>query len=251
VFPINKFTANRNFMKSDFRALEGIKTDQELNLPQPPLEKPYDPNETLIPLPKPDPAALTKNDLYACLKQRRSVRKYSDQPLSLEELSFLLWATQGLQRVFGANYATYRPVPSAGARHPFETYLVINRVTGINPGIYRYLALTHQLLFLFSEPDPATKLTDFTLGQSFAGACAVAFCWSCLPGRGEWRYHQAAHKTMLIDAGHLCQNLYLAGEATKCGVCAIGAYDQEALDSFLGLDGTGEFIVYMALVGKR
>ncbi|HEX3045362.1 MAG TPA: SagB/ThcOx family dehydrogenase [Bacillota bacterium] len=248
---MNEFTTNRNFMKSDFRLLQGVKTAQERGLPQPPLEKPYDPNGTIIPLPKPDPATVTKNNLYSCLKQRRSVRKFSDQALSLEELSFLLWATQGVQRVFGANYATYRPVPSAGARHPFETYLVINRVTGITPGIYRYLALSHQLLLLFTEPDPAARLTALTIDQPHVRGCAVSFLWSCLPERSEWRYHQTAHKTMLIDAGHLCQNLYLAGEATGCGVCAIGAYDQEALDTFLGLDGTDEFIVYMAIVGKR
>ncbi|MCL6588512.1 MAG: SagB/ThcOx family dehydrogenase [Firmicutes bacterium] len=238
-------------MKSNFRALQDAKTAQELGLPQPPLEKPYDPSGAIISLPKPDPAAATQNNLYACLKKRRSVRKYSGEPLSLEELSFLLWATQGVQRVFGANYATYRPVPSAGARHPFETYLAIHRVVGVNPGIYRYLALSHRLLYLFTDPGAAAKLAAFTMGQSYAGECAVAFLWSCIPERGEWRYSQAAHKTMLIDAGHLCQNLYLAGEAAGCGVCAIGAYDQEALDSFLGLDGEDEFIVYIGLVGKR
>jgi SagB-type dehydrogenase family enzyme len=78
----------------------------------------------------------------------------------------------------------------------------------------------------------------------------VAFIWSCIPYRSEWRYNVAAHKTMLLDAGHLCQNLYLACEAVGCGTCAIGAYNQEAIDEFLGLDGEEEFVVYLAPVGK-
>jgi len=88
------------------------------------------------------------------------------------------------------------------------------------------------------------------LGQGFVGESAVTFIWTCLPYRGEWRYQDAAHRGMLLDAGHLCQNLYLACEALGCGTCAIAAYDQEASDRLLGVDGQEEFVVYMAPVGK-
>ena len=245
------FEANRTVMKSNFRMLQEIQTDQEKQLPQPSLEKPYSPDETLILLPEVDGTIGSQKDMYTCLKQRRSVRKYEAESLTLAELSYLLWATQGVQRIFGKNYATFRPAPSGGARHSFETYLAVNRVTGLTNGVYRYLPLEHQLLWMFPIADYPGTMTKLALNQPFVGNGAVVFFWSCLPYRGEWRYHMAAHKTMLLDAGHLCQNLYLACESIDCGTCAIGAYDQEGLDQFLQLDEAEEFVVYMAPVGRK
>lgn len=247
---MDQFKTNRDLMKSGFQLLQNIQTDQKLNLPQPPLEKSSTKDATIIELPKVDPAVITNPDIYSCLKGRRSNRKFKEGSLSLAELSFLLWATQGVQRIFGKNFATFRPVPSGGARHPFETYLAIQRVAGLTPGVYRYLPLSHQLEYLFSEGCTPAKIGELALEQPFVGEAAVVFIWSCLPYRGEWRYHVAAHKTMLIDAGHLCQNLYLACEAIGYGTCAVGAYVQEALDAFLHLDGQDEFVVYLAPVGK-
>jgi SagB-type dehydrogenase family enzyme len=240
----------RAFMKSNFKLLEEIRTDQQLERPQPPLQKPVPPDAKIIPLPKVNPAVVQQPDVYSCLKRRRSVRKYSKEALSLDELSFLLWATQGVQRVFGNQYSTFRPVPSGGARHPFETYLFISRVEGLEMGVYRYLALSHELLLLFNSDNLSEPLRQISPRQPFAAESAVVFVWSCLPYRGEWRYHVAAHKCMLIDAGHLCQNLYLACTAIGCGTCALGDYEQEWLDSFLGLDGQDEYTVYLAPVGK-
>ncbi|NIR13327.1 MAG: SagB/ThcOx family dehydrogenase, partial [Desulfobacterales bacterium] len=74
------------------------------------------------------------------LEQRRSVRNYSADSLSMDELSWLLWCTQGVQQTT-AQPRTYRTVPSAGGRHPYETYLAIGNVEDLEPGLYRYLAL--------------------------------------------------------------------------------------------------------------
>ncbi len=152
--------------------------------------------------------------------------------------------------VMGDNYATLRTVPSAGARHPFETYIVVNRVDGLKSGVYRYLPLTHQLLYIFEGENLEERLSDLTLGQKFVGKSAVTFIWSVIPYRGEWRYNIVAHKTMILDAGHVCQNLYLACEAIGCGTCAIAAYDQKEFDRFLNLVGDDEFVIYLAPVGK-
>lgn len=242
--------AHRAFMKSNFPDLDRIASDQKLGRPQPPLEKPVADGATTIPLPPVDPAVLTERDLHACLKRRRSRRSWVAGALALEELSFLLWATQGVQRVFGRQYSTFRPVPSGGARHPFETYLAVTRVTGVAEGLYRYLPLTHALTLERVATGMAQPITDATLGQAFVGEAPVVFIWSCIPYRGEWRYSVAAHKIMLLDAGHLCQNLYLACEAIGCGTCAIAAYDQRLIDAFVGVDGDDEFVVYLAPVGK-
>jgi SagB-type dehydrogenase family enzyme len=247
---MSQFAAHRALMMSNFPDLDRIQSDQKLGRPQPPLEKPVPEGSRTIPLPAADSPVLTERDVHTCLRRRRSRRSWVEGALTLEQVSFLLWATQGVQRVFGHNYSTFRPVPSGGARHPFETYLAVNRVDGLTPGLYRYLPLAHALLVLRDATDLARPINDATLGQTFVGDAPVIFFWSCLPYRGEWRYHSAAHKIMLLDAGHLCQNLYLACEAVGCGTCAIAAYDQRQADALVGVDGVDEFVVYLAPVGK-
>ena len=246
---MEKILENRKFMRSEFDR-EDIVSDQQKDMPQPPLQKLIPEGAEIIDLPKVEVAGLVKTDLYACLKDRRSRRKYIEQELSLKELSFLLWATQGVDRKMDNNYATYRPVASAGARHPFETYLWVFNVETLKKGVYRYLALTHQLMFVKDVEKLEEKANDATLGQKFVGDSAVTFVWSCIPYRGEWRYNITSHKAMLLDAGHICQNLYIACEAVGSGTCAIAAYDQKLCDELIDVDGIDEYTVYLAPVAK-
>ena len=240
----------RRFMKSMFGKVAAGSSDQSRGVEPPPLESPYDAEAETVPLPKVSRDVIVRPDLFDCISHRRSRRDWTDEPLTLDHLSFLLWATQGVTEVLEGGRATLRTVPSGGARHPFETYVVANRVTGLDTRLYRYLPLTHRLLLLFEMNGKRREdLTRALLGQRFAAHAPVVFIWSCVPYRGEWRYTLAAHKTMLLDAGHMCQNLYLACEAIGAGTCAIGAYDQESLDAFLNLDGNDEFAVYAAPVG--
>ncbi|HOO33597.1 MAG TPA: SagB/ThcOx family dehydrogenase [Thermotogota bacterium] len=240
----------RDFIKSNrFEMLaENVQSDQEKGVEQPPLEKPLTGNEILIDLPDPKTATLKSNDFFSIINNRESRRLFANDPISLEQLSYLLWATQGVKNIFGKNYATKRTVPSAGARHPFETYLWVKRVEGLKRGIYRYTALHHKLM-LIKEGDFTDEMTAAAMGQKMAGDCACTFVWALIPYRGEWRYHVGSHKTVLLDAGHICQNLYLACEAEGLGTCAIAAYFQKQLDSILGLDGEDEFAVYLSPVG--
>jgi SagB-type dehydrogenase family enzyme len=141
-------------------------------------------------------------------------------------------------------------VPSGGARHPFETYLIINRVEGIKPGLYRYLALKHKLHHIPTKGSLIQKLVTACMDQKFVGTSAVTFVWTVIPYRTEWRYGIVSHKLIAIDVGHVCQNLYLACEAINAGACAIGAYLQGEMDKLLGVDGKEEFAIYVASVGK-
>jgi SagB-type dehydrogenase family enzyme len=242
---------NRQFMKSDFAESVHQRSDQAKGLPFPPLQKEVPPGDAeIIDLPAPGSVDLVQTDFRILLQKRESRRAYSPESLSLSEISFLLDATQGVKEVVGEGYVTRRPVPSAGARHPFETYLAVNRVETLVPGIYRYLPLDHKLLFLEATDNLPDLLTVANLGQRFVGQAACVFLWSCIPYRAEWRYMGHAHKNMLLDAGHICQNLYLGAEALGLGTCAIGAYDQSAVDALLELDGEDEYVVYLAPVGK-
>lgn len=241
---------HRDFMKSNFGERSGWRSDQQRGVPNPPLQKAVEDNSAqVIDLPEADPGVMKFRDFFDLLEARQSRRNYSRDQLTLAELTFLLYCTQGIKEEIGEGYASRRPVPSAGARHPFETYLAVNRVDGLESGLYRYLPFSHQLLYLEEVDNLPGKLTRANLGQGFVGAAACVFIWSCRPYRAEWRYGTHAHKNMLLDAGHLCQNLYLAVEALGAGTCAIGAYDQGLMDNLLRLDGEEEYVIYLAPVG--
>ena len=139
--------------------------------------------------------------------------------------------------------------PSGGARHPFETYLLVNRVEGIDPGLYRYLPLEHKVYLVDADTELAERVNEACYGQ-YVKDSAVVFIWTVIPYRTEWRYSILSPKIIAQDSGHLCQNLYLASEAIGGGTCAIGAYDQDRIDPILGVDGEKEFTIYMAPVGK-
>jgi len=110
--------------------------------------------------------------------------------------------------------------------------------------------MSHQLVEFKKHEHLEDLISRAALGQSFVGKSAVTFIWTTIPARMEWRYGKASYKVIAIDAGHVCQNLYLACEAIGAGTCAIAAYDQEFADRVLGIDGDEEFTIYMAPVGK-
>lgn len=245
----------REIMKMHSEDEDSI-SDQMAGLPQPPLSKPAK-SSVIISLTKNFEDVIKNNDFLNLINRRTSKRKYSNESLSMEELAFLLWTTQGVKNIIGKQRkATMRTVPSAGARHPFETYLFVNLVEGLEPGIYHYLPLEHKLEFIKTIENQEDRLTKAYCGQSFLGNAAVDFVWTVIPYRSEWKYSITAQKYALVDVGHVCQNLYLACEAIDCGACAIGAYDQVLTDELLDLDSNpsnemeNEFVVYSASVGK-
>jgi SagB-type dehydrogenase family enzyme len=238
----------RSVLKSDFAGADFV-SDQQKGIECPPPVKPPADDATLIDLPDPDASVAVKNDVLECLASRRSRRKYADAPLSLQQLSVLLWATQGVKRVLGDGQVVFKTVPSAGARHPLETYLAIRNVQGLAAGIYRYLGEAHQLERIALRDDLPDTLREAGLGQDCLSAAAVTFCWAAIPYRTEWRYGPLSFKPILLDAGHVCQNLYTACEALGLGTVAVAAYNQRKIDDLLGLDGVEEFVIYLAPVG--
>ena len=242
---------SRMLLKDTIRKeIDFSKTDQSRGAEQPSLQKPCDPRAKRIDLPTIAEWSIGKPpDLVSALFNRQSRRTYLQKPLSIDELGFLLWGTQGI-REHTEGRLKYRVVPSAGACHPLETYVVCFRVKDVPPGIYRYLPVGHELALEFTEDKLKEKLVKACQKQEFIGNAAAVFVWAALPYRTEWRYSLAAHRVILLDAGHVCQNLYLACEAIEAGCCAVGAYDQEALDRLLRVDGENEFVIYLAPVGK-
>ena len=130
---------HRNFMKSTFDSWKSTTpSDQMQGIPAPPLQKSPTRPTHLIAL---SSDLETTYPLYSALTERRSIRQFSDSSMTLSELGFLLDSTCRIQKVIGDHIASFRPAPSGGARHPFETYLIINRIDGIPDGAYHYLPL--------------------------------------------------------------------------------------------------------------
>lgn len=219
-------------------------------VPQPPLELPLPEGATLIPLPPPGEFNVPEMDLRAAIEARRTIRAYSETPLSLEELSYLLWVSQGVKRI-SSRPSTVRTVPSAGARHAFETCLLVNCVEELEAGLYRYAAIEHALLRLESPADIAERIAHDCLEQPQVTSSAATFIWAAVVERMYWRYVERGYRYLHLDAGHVCQNLALGAEQLGCGICPIAAFDDELLNATLKLDGEEMFVVYLASLGKK
>jgi len=243
---------NRLFMQCHFDE-DGPQSDQDMGVTPPPLSKPE--AGGLIELPPFDKGA--GSAAYADLLDiRRSERVYADIPMTGEQLAFMLWSCQGIQRFRGANrMASFRPAPSGGARHPFELYVAVKNVEGLTPGMYRYAPLAHvgekraAIEFLGGIEDYEARITAMLMGQSWAAKAPVVLFFSCVPYRAEWRYQDMAHRVMLIDLGHAGQNAMLSAAALGLGSCCMAAYDQALCDQALGLNGMDEYTVYAVSVG--
>lgn len=223
---------------------------QSKGLPQPPLELlPSNGLQTII-LPEVASLQFPSADLRETIENRTSVRNYDPAGIDLEMLSFLLWLTQGVKKV-SKRPATARTVPSAGARHAFETRLLVNTVKGLPAGLYHFSAIQHQLIRLPAPDDIANRITQACLGQQQVLNSAVTFMWIAVVERMTWRYPERGYRYLFLDAGHVCQNLYLSAESIGCGVCAIAAYDDDLLNEALGLDGISQFVIYLATLGKK
>ena len=235
--------------------LEGTKyrnmppSDQQQGMVQPPLHAMLRPGQRLA-LPDPQDLGLGDMGLREAIETRRSLRTYSALPLSLEELSYLLWCTQGAKPASTSKF-TLRTVPSAGARHAFETVLLVNRVDGLKSGLYQYDAAAHGLIQWDSPADITDQVMAACLDQRIIVNSAVTFIWTAEWVRMSWRYGERGLRYLFLDAGHVCQNLHLAAESIAAGVCAVGAFNDDDLNDLLDLDGTTRFAVYLAGVGKR
>ncbi len=239
----------KEFMKkTQYKFMEP--SAQNSGLPQPPLELDYDPSKQVFDLPKPEELVISDMTVREAIESRESIRKYSDQSLTLMELSWLLWCTQGVKEVIGTR-VTLRTVPSAGARHAFETYLLVNRVDGLEQGLYRFMAIDHKLVPVDLDENITEKITKAALDQSQVKKCGVTILLVAIVERMKWRYGVRGYRYLHLDAGHVGQNLYLAAENIGCGVCAIAAFKDEELNSILELNGEEHFVIYLLTVGKK
>jgi len=187
-------------------------------------------------------------DLWQTLQRRRSIRQYGDAPMSRENLARLLWATQGITAQAGPYYL--RTAPSAGALYPVETYLAVERVDGIEPGLFHFDVLGFQLERLTDQP-PGRFVSHAALDQAFMAKGSVIFIWSALLRRTMSKYGHRGLRYICMDVGHICQNLLLAATASGFDACPVAAFYDDEINELLDLDGEEESVIYMAAVGPK
>lgn len=181
------------------------------------------------------------------IKHRRSVRNYSSQLMTLEELSRLLYYTGGINTErWGSKL---RSAPSAGALYPIEVYLVIHNVGGLNPGLYHYAVKEHALELLRAD-DLRREIVSHGLMQEFLGQANLVLVFTAFFQRSRWKYQERSYRYALIEAGHLGQNVYLAATSMGMGACGVGAFLDDNLNAMLGVDGQNEAAIYILPVGK-
>jgi SagB-type dehydrogenase family enzyme len=210
---------------------------------RPPLYKTYERARKTV-LPK----ALLDGGLpaEAAITSRRSTREYSGKPMTLAELSRVLFMMDGVSHGWDHQLRT---APSAGALYPIEAYPVVHHVTGLEPGLYHYGVRDH-LLEQLHTGDMRDEVVRQGLSQGFLGKCNVVVFLTIIFQRMRFKYQDRTYRYALIEAGHLGQNIYLAATSMGLGACAVGAFMDDAVNEMLGVDGKEEAAVYMLSVGK-
>lgn len=199
-----------------------------------------------IPLPR--QWNLDEERITPLLQNRRSLRKYSAEPISLEHLAFMLWASQGITGQAGRYL--FRTTPSAGALYPVETYISARSIQGLAPGIYHFDGKNFTLDRL-TEQDMTEAVARACLDQRFMAQAPVLFLWTGIFRRAMSKYGDRGMRYILLDVGHICQNLMTAAEAVGCGGCPVGAFYDDELNTLLQVDGQEETILYAASVGRK
>lgn len=196
-------------------------------------------------LPPPQVKAVTT--FAEAVKKRRSVRSFTRRPINKTQLSYLLWASTGIQR--RESGFEFRTVPSAGALYPIETYLIAHNVEELKRGVYHYAVKSHDLELL--------KLGDFTrdiyeaaLEQEMCSRAAVVFVWTAIVARSKWKYRQRAYRYIYLDTGHIAQNLALSAVNIGLGSCQIGAFYDDEVNQIVDVDGIDESVIYLSAVGN-
>ncbi|MBN1510058.1 MAG: SagB/ThcOx family dehydrogenase [Sedimentisphaerales bacterium] len=194
----------------------------------------------------PSPEVEGRRTVDDVLNERRSVRRFRPESISLDRLSYLIWASTGIQRT--ERGYEFRTAPSAGALYPIETYIVAHRVRDLEAGVYHYGIRNHELERIRSG-DMRVAAVAAALGQEMCGEAAAVFAWTAIFARSQWKYGERAYRYVYLDAGHIAENLALAAVSLGLGSCQVGALLDDEVNRLLEVDGADESVVYMSAVG--
>jgi len=192
----------------------------------------------------PEPSFDGELSVEKALRTRRSAREYRAEPLTLVEVSQLLWAAQGVTDATGL-----RAAPSAGALYPLEIYLVAGNVTGLPPAVYRYVPGAHTVSPV-ADGDRRVALSRAALEQEFIAVAPAALVFCAVSRRTTAKYRERGIRYVHMEVGHAAQNVYLQAASLRLGTVVVGAFRDEQVGEVIAA-ASGEEPLYIMPVGRR
>lgn len=193
----------------------------------------------------PQPKFESKTSIEKALLERRSIRDYKDEPLTLTDISQLLWAAQGVTDKEGG----FRTAPSAGALYPLELYLVSGKVENLSSGVYKYQPQAHQLIKVL-EGDKRNELYQAALQQSSVKNAPLTLVFSAVYERTTAKYGERGKRYVHMEVGHAAQNVYLQAVSLNLGTVVLGAFDDEMVKKIINMPEDEEPL-YLIPIGKK
>jgi SagB-type dehydrogenase family enzyme len=191
----------------------------------------------------PEPRYDSSTSIEKALLERRSVRDYKNEPLTISEISQLLWAAQGI-----TDRGRLRTAPSAGALYPLELYVVVGNVINLKSGIYKYKPHGHELVRV-AEGDKRKELCKSAFGQSAIQDAHVVIVFSAVYERTTGKYGERGVRYVHIEVGHAAQNVFLQAVSLNLGAVVIGAFDDDKVKKVMNMENK-EQPLYIMPVGK-
>jgi SagB-type dehydrogenase family enzyme len=207
-----------------------------------------DPVAAWFPLPAGIPVPGALDDL---VRDRVSCRAFSDRPIGIAELATLLWTGYGVtagpdeQSV----YLVDRAVPSAGGLYPLEVSLLARAVDGLPPGVYHYVPYAEGLEQVRGGAVPAALVGYLFMSQRWAAEAAAVLVLSAVCRRSLGKYGDRGYRYLLLEAGHVAQNVVLAASGLGLGAVNLGGFFDDELSDLLGIDAESEIVLYGMAVG--
>jgi len=224
--------------------------DQIQGVPEPPAELQIPEGATVIKLPSPKRIKVPDISIRQAIESWEPVTYFSRSSISLKELSFLLWCTQGSRKV-GSGQLQIRNTPSSGLRYPLETYFVAGEVDDLQTGLYRYLPRSHSIVIERLGSDIPVTMGNTSMNFALVTRAAVTFLWVGIPYRSVWALGNRGYRSVLIEAGHTCQALIMAATCVGCRVQPSDLFHDEMMLQLANLDPESQWPLYMAAVGKE
>lgn len=223
--------------------------DMILRIPEPPKEIPVPDGAKVIRLPSPNRMKVTDRAVRDALEQWEPAGFFSRSSITLKELSFLLWCSQGYRKIAGGDLMI-RNVPSSGSRYPIETYFVAGEVVGLETGLYRYLPHSHQIVVERVDSDLPFALGTASMNFKLITRAAITFLWVGIPYRSTWALGNRGYRSVLIEVGHICQALIMASSCIGYRVHPIDLFHDQMMIQLAGLDPETQWPLYVGAVGK-
>jgi SagB-type dehydrogenase family enzyme len=239
--PGNDMSIGERFHQETGYSDQGYKSDKLKWGKSVPLYKKY-PKARRVKLPKP---AFSGKTVEQAIRQRRSHRQFTDKALTLQELVQLLVSADGLTD----KNEQLRAAPSGGALYPVELYIAVHNVEGVEPGLYHF-HVSDTSLELIKAGDFADSLHIASNEQETVGASPITIIMTARFDRSTKKYADRGYRYIYMESGSICQNIYLQATSMKMGTVAVGAFNDDALNKLLELDGRSEAALMMMPVGR-